>query len=243
MIVSTGDTQILEWEHRDPDSDDLVDIAGSVTATLTAPSRATTDLPAPVRVSVGVYQVAAHFPTSGDWLITLTSTDPDETDEIAVYATPPGMAAPWAPTVREVAAHIPSRTRQVGTDTAPGDNQPAHTFNDATEPTGETVQSLIDRAVATVTGRTGTPIAEIAYPVASAAAALWAAYWVELGWPERDGDVQVWAQLRADAEAVTASALAVNVGGGTSGPDSDAVPALLAAHALQPPPGWADVLL
>ncbi len=243
MIADQGDTRIVEWNHRDPVTGEPFD-PETVTATVTPPG----GVAAEVTVSHpgdGDYTIAVTYATPGDWRIDWYSTGPAEHDEIAVYALPEGLAAPWAPSLREVAAHIPSRTRQAGTPANPGDNIPANTFNDFTEPSGDVVQSLIDRAVGTVTGRLGTPIVVPAYAVASAAAALWAAYWVELGWPERDGDVQVWAQLRADAEAVTVSAVAVNVGngGGTTAPDADAVITPLAVHSFPAGPRWADALL
>jgi hypothetical protein len=235
MIVNAGDTTLVQWEHRDAQTDVLVNPA-TVTATLTAPDGTVTAL-TPASATPGIWTVDAHTPTAGDWTLAFTSTGPDERDEIAIHATPPGIAAPWAPTLRTVAAHIPSRTRQIGTEAAPGDNEPAGTFNDTTMPTGVLVAELIDRACAVVAGRMGDPVMPAAYPIAAAAAALWAAYWVELGWPERDADVTVWAQLRADAEAMTVSAVAVNIGagGGSTGPDKDGTPPVLSTHTFPAP--------
>lgn len=238
MIVNTGDTPILEWAHVNPDTNDPVDPA-TVSATLRSPLGAATTLTV-IHDGPGSYSVAPTLADAGDWLVTWTSTGPAEVDEVGIYAVPAGQVASWAPTLRDVAVHVSSRTRQVDSD-----NMPAGTFNGMTEPTGDAVQLLINSAVATVSGFAGRPLMPAAYGLCATAAALWAAYWVELSAPERDADVSVYAQLRADAEAMTKQATAVNLGagGGHEGaPDVDGVPDAYPAYAFPEPPVWADRL-
>jgi hypothetical protein len=149
------------------------------------------------------------------------------------------VAAPsWAPGTPQVALHIPSRTRQVGTDDAY-----AYDFTANTTPVNTVVLQLIEQACTHVQSVTGTPIVTAGEAQCALAASLWAAYWVELGFPERDGDVQVYEQIRKDAEEATKAAAAVNTaagGGGTSDPTpGDTV---LAQHSFPAAPAWADLI-
>lgn len=238
MIVNTGDTVTLIWEPSDPGTNEPSDPL-AVTATLRSPTGAVTSPPV-THQATGQWSTTPEFSAAGDWLLTWTSTGPDQVDEVGIYAVPAGLTATWAPTLRDVAVHISSRTRQVNSD-----NMPAGTFNSLTEPTGDAVQLLINAAVSTVAGFVGRPLMPTAYPLCSTAAALWSAYWVELSSPERDADVSVYAQLRADAEAMTKQATAVNLGagGGTEGtPDPDGLPDVSPLFAFPGPPVWADRL-
>ena len=238
MIATVGATPTLTWQHRDPLTGEPLDPA-TVTATLTGPDRPATML-AVTRVTAGDYTVTPTLDTSGDWLIAWTSTGPDENDEVGVYAVPEPSAAGWAPTLRDVAIRIQSRTRQVDTD-----NEPAGTFNDTTYPTGDGVQLLIESAVSVVAGYLGTPIKPAAYRLASTAAVLWAAYWVELSFPERDADVAIYQQLRVDADTFTKQAVAVNLGagGGMDGqPDTNGTPDVLPQYSFPLAPRYGDRL-
>jgi hypothetical protein len=81
-----------------------------------------------------------------------------------------------------------------------------------------------------------------AYPLLAAAAALRAAYWVEVAYPERDADVAVYDRLKADAEAMAKDAAAANraAGGGTSlDPSGELV--TLTVHGFPDPPPWKDL--
>lgn len=214
MLADVGDTPAVTWKLRDDDEAPIVPT--TVTATLRAPDGTVASTPVNT-IAAGDYTAAPYLASAGDWRLVFTSTEPDDVMEVAIYALPPGSAAPWAPSLRDVGNHIPSRTRSVET------NEPLGTFNDDTAPTGESVSGLIRSAVATVGGMVGLPIVAGAYPLCSAAAALWAAYWVELSFPERDGDVSVYARLRDDALLLTENARAVNVGagGGTVDPPGE----------------------
>ncbi len=124
---------------------------------------------------------------------------------------------PWAPTLAKVGAHIQSRTRHVETNIALG------TFTANTYPTDVQVSEVIRSAVSMVQGKVGTPIVAAAYDLCETAAALWSAYWTELTFPERDSDVTVYLQLRADALLLMEQAEAVNIGagGGTQDPPDE----------------------
>jgi hypothetical protein len=148
------------------------------------------------------------------------------------------MAPDWAPSLQQVGSHVPSRTRSVTT------NDPLGTFSDDTAPTGTDVTQLIADACTHVQALTGLPVPAEATGQAQLAAALWAAYWVELGWPERDADVSVASQLRTDAEAATKAAVAlVTVTGGATTVDPTPGDAALPSHTFLDPPLWADTTL
>ena len=149
------------------------------------------------------------------------------------------MAAPaWAPTLQAVAVHIPTRTREVGNVES---NDYALTFNANTTPTDAEVLLLIGKGCTVVTGQTGLPVVTAAEEYCTLAAALWAAYWVEIGYPERDADVAVYEKLRVDAEAATKAAVGFNdaSGGGWS---TDPTPAdtNLVVGSFPAAPSWAD---
>jgi hypothetical protein len=205
VLADVGDTPDVTWKIRD-DADGPI-VPASVTAQLRAPDGTVASTPVNT-VAPGDYTAAPLLSGPGDWRLTFTSVAPADVMEVAIYALPAGSAAPWAPSLRDVGCHIPSRTRSVTTNEVKG------SFDDDTAPSGESVYGLIQSAVATVAGMVGAPIAPTAYPLCSAAAALWSAYWVELAYPERDGDVSVYSRLRDDALLLTQKAAEVNVGAG-----------------------------
>ena len=153
------------------------------------------------------------------------------------------MAPSWAPTLAQVAVHIPTRTREVGAA-----DDYAGTFNASTTPTSAEVTELVAQACTFVTSRTGLPIVTTPTEVpdtCALAAALWAAYWVELAYPERDADLAVYDRLRTDAEAATKAAVALNTaaGGGatTDPPDGGGTASTaLPSHSFPAAPAWAD---
>jgi hypothetical protein len=217
MIVDVGDTLALTWTPAGGAD------AALVTAALVAPDGTTSALSV-THVSTGTYAVAAGFPMAGDWRVVWTSTGPEETLVVGVAALLPAETAVWAPDLRKVGSHIPSRTREEGS------NEPLGTFTDTTYPDAEQVTLIIGSAVSVVAGFVGRPVVAAAYPLCETVAALWAAYWVEIGWPGRDGDVSVFDRLRADALLLMGQAKAVNVGagGGTDDiPDVDGRPDVL----------------
>lgn len=228
MIVDVGDAPTVTWHVRD-DGGTPIDPA-LVTATLTDPVGAVTVLTVG-HPGVGEYTVTPAFTAAGAWVVTWTSTNPGAVHVDAFAATLPGEAPVWSPDLRRVGSHIPSRTRDQTT------GEPVGTFTDDTYPTGDQVEQIITSAVAAVAGQVGRPVVPAAHPLCETAAALWAAYWVELAWPDRDGNVSVFARLRDDAVMLTEQAKSVNVGagGGTDGtPDDDGVPDQLPLYSFPP---------
>ena len=140
------------------------------------------------------------------------------------------MAEPWEPSLTEVGSRIPSKTRSV---TTPGDNSPLGTFNDNTMPTGVMVEPIVRGAVAVIASRIGT-IGSNLYPLALDATAWRAAADVELAYPERQGDVEIYEQLDARAKLALADLLAAaeDSGGGTD--------ATVPAWSFPSPVPWGD---
>lgn len=119
------------------------------------------------------------------------------------------MGEAWAPGLGDVARHIPTRTRDT---TKPGSDKLTGTFTASTTPTADQAQSVIDDAVAGVLAATGqpplSPPASSQIQVAFRSAAEWrAAADIELAYPNRDADVQVYAALDARARAALATAV------------------------------------
>lgn len=150
------------------------------------------------------------------------------------------MAAPiWAPSLQQVAVHIPTRTRPVGAVDYSGDY--AGTFTSQTTPTDTQATEQISQACVKVTGAVGTPVATAAQDACQVAAAWWAAYFIEIGYPERDADLKVYEELRRQAEEATKSAATLNaVAGGGADLAPDPVEALLPSHTFPAAPAWAD---
>ena len=108
------------------------------------------------------------------------------------------MGAPtWAPTLADVARHIPTRTRDV---TTPGSDELLGTFTENTTPSADAAQGFIDDSVQWVVASVGAmptglpPTDEIM--VAARTAAEWrAAADIEVAYPNRDMDVKLWQTL------------------------------------------------
>lgn len=143
----------------------------------------------------------------------------------------------WAPTTADVAVHIPTRTREVGINDAY-----VHDFTANTTPTNTEAGLLIDQACIQVQSVTGLPVVDAAFDVCRVAAALRAAYMIELGYPERDADVAVYERLGASADAAAKSAAAFNTAAG-GGWQTDPTPAdtALVVSSFPAAPAWADV--
>lgn len=108
----------------------------------------------------------------------------------SALADPP---AGWlVPTVDDVAALLTARTYD-------DSSEEVGTFNDATRPTGEQVQRLIEFAAADVAARVGIPIPEMYWPEARRITALQAAALVESSFFPREiaGDESAYRQYTA----------------------------------------------
>jgi hypothetical protein len=121
----------------------------------------------------------------------------------------------WAPTLEEVAGHIPTRTRDGNT---PGSDAFTNTFSETTTPTESQAQRITDAAVATVKGSVGT-VTTALEPLARDAAGWRAAADIELAYPQREADIAVYDQLNARAKDALARLLHVAEEQG-GGPDA-----------------------
>lgn len=127
------------------------------------------------------------------------------------------MPEAWAPALEDVARHIPTRTRVMN---APGQDRMLGTFTSATTPTDEQAQAVIDDAVNAIIAQHGVmpPVTDPDGPVirsAARSAAEWrAAADIEIAYPVRDADVQVYAELYSRAAlAESELVIALQVGG------------------------------
>jgi len=238
-----GDTPTVYLRVRNPDTRALVDADLTPTVTLTDPTGAVTALTV-AHPDVGVYRVAPALTAAGEWVVTWTATIANavQTEAQTLLATAPGddgwEAPAWTPTLADVADHIPTRTRP--TAEFAGSDAMLGTFTAATTPTDEQAARLIRRATAWVEGVVGVPVAPTVRRLASAAAALRAAYWVELAYPERDADVAVYDRLREEAGAALLSATAQNAAAGAIAPTPAGVPDDLVSFSFPAPPRWGD---
>jgi hypothetical protein len=149
------------------------------------------------------------------------------------------VSVSWAPTLEQVAVHIPTRTREVG---ALETNDYTGTFTANTTPTSTHVQSLIDQTCAYISAQVGTPVLAAAEDSCQVAAALWTAYWVELGFPERDADLKTYEQIKADAAAATKQARLLNLAaGGGQDLNPDPIDTAYPTHTFPAAPPWADI--
>lgn len=148
------------------------------------------------------------------------------------------MAELWAPSLEQVADHIPTRTRPVS---PPGATEYLNTFTAQTTPTDEQAGRRIAAAVVEVQGAVASIAATIPTTpdwlpkLASEAAALRAAAMIELAYPDRDADVEVYTQLDQRATAALQRLLdaLANTDTGTEG-------SLLPQYEFPDPVWWGD---
>ena len=144
----------------------------------------------------------------------------------------------WAPSLEQVAGHIPTRTRDAST---PGDTSLLNTFTATTEPTDEAARRHIADAVVEVLGAVGGTIPDAPLflaDLAAAAAALRAAASIELAYPNRDADVNVYTQLDQRATAALNRLVEAVADQGT-GPEGG----LLPQYSFPDPVWYGDYLL
>lgn len=128
---------------------------------------------------------------------------------------------PWSPGLTDVARHIPTRTRDRKT---PGSDALLMTFNQSTTPTDDQVQQLIDDNVGALEGQIGDIPSVLAnFPDLAISMRVYVEWRtaadIEVAYPNRDADIQVYAQLDARAKAayaVVTAALAVDNTGSTA---------------------------
>lgn len=238
-LHDVGDAPLVRYSPVDPSTVPPTPVDGVVTATLTDPAGATTSLPI-THPGPGEFTVSPLLSDEGEWLVTFAMTSPaPDVEQVTLVALPVGSLHPgWEPSLAQVAAHIPTRTRAVGID-----NTYTMTFTADTTPTGDSAAQIIGHACSWVTSRVGVPVAAAAFPACQLAAALMAAYWIEIGYPERDADVSVYERLRVDAEAAVKGAAALNAAAGGAGDlDPDPADSLHVLHDFPDPPPYADAV-
>ncbi|MGI5247776.1 hypothetical protein [Dactylosporangium sp. CA-139066] len=231
---------------------------GDTTATLTLHSPADTD-PSGTNVPLdgGVETVVdglpvlrftttglTAYPAPGWWVRSWTVTgigacQPDERFFVAPNPTAGGPE--WTPTRARVASYVPSRPLVPAAD---GSNRDTHTFDSSTRPTGGQVDQLIADAVNWLTDETG-ELDPSLHESATACAAIRAAGFVELGYPERDDPTKSTANATSDrllrqADQMLARLAARNEA--ITGVDP-AVHAIVPVYSFPAPPPWGDSLL
>jgi hypothetical protein len=126
-------------------------------------------------------------------------------------------AAAWAPTLADVARHIPTRTRDM---TTPGSDAMLGTFTPETTPTDDQAQEFIDQSVQWVVGHCGTLPANLTSTddlwINARTAAEWrAAADIEIAYPmNRDPDVKLFQVMDTRAKDALATVLAAMQGEG-----------------------------
>jgi hypothetical protein len=150
------------------------------------------------------------------------------------------MAEAWAPSLDDVARHIPRRTRDA---TVPGSDRMLGTFTPNTTPTDGQAQAVIDEVVAGIVAEYGPLPASppASDQIAARSAAAWrAAADIEIAYPNRDADVSVYAELDKRAVEAMETYLAVleAAGAGTV----DVLPSWAAPDPVGIAP-WGDVNL
>jgi hypothetical protein len=235
MAPQLGDPVTLTYELRDPYTGALTD--ATVTAAAKNTDDATTAAVTVDHAGLGTYNASLMPATAGVWEVTFTSSGAlTASDSVRVFVAADAAPPAWAPTLRQVGSFVPTRTRAIGVD-----NAYTGTFSATTEPTSEQAAAIIGSACAYVQGKVGFPLVSQAFSQLQVAAALWAAYWIELAYPERDNDVSVATQLRADAEEAIGNARDYNLAnGGGAATDEQGQPSTLVAWAFPAPPRYAD---
>lgn len=228
-LYDAGSTAFITLWTKD-DAGTPVDADTTPTATLTVTSGTAAGTVTSLVVSspdTGVYTIGVPLPVPGDYTLTTTATVAGSTRvdvrQLAALdpATAPGGLPAWAPSLADVADHIPTRTRPTA-EWGSSDDM-LGTFTDATTPNRDQALRLIGRACAWVAGHLGSPVYPAAYGVASAAAALRAAYWVEVAYPERTQDLGVYDRLATEATAAATIAAQVNAAAGATISDPEAM--------------------
>jgi len=143
---------------------------------------------------------------------------------------------PWAPTVTDVARHIPTRTRDTKT---PGSDKLLNTFTVNTTPTDAQAQQVIDDIVAALTAEFGDLPQHVGHSPDIAAAARTAVEWraaadIEVAYPTRNADLNVYPLLNARADTARRTLQVALAAAGAGQVD------LIPVSSFPPPPGWGD---
>lgn len=224
-VYDVGETAVVTiWTVNDAGA--LVDADLIPAATVTSLTDGVTAPTADVaQAGTGTYTIQVALPAAGEYVLRVEAIvqGSARVDARRLAALDPDKGATalpaWAPSLTDVADHVPTRTRPT-TEWATADTT-LGTFTPATTPNREQVTRLVRRACGWVESQTGVPVQAAAYAPAGVAAALRAAYWVELAYPERDADLAVYDRLRVEADAAAAVAAEVNATAGGAPPELD----------------------
>ncbi|GAA2346928.1 hypothetical protein [Dactylosporangium salmoneum] len=232
---------------------------GDTTATLTLHSPADTDpsgtsipLDGGVETTAGGLQVLrfttvglVQYPAPGWWVRSwnVDGVGACQPDERFFVAPNPLAGGPlWTPARARVASYVPSRPLVPAVD---GSNVDLMTFDQTTRPTGAQVDQLIADAVNWVTDETG-DLDPSLYESATACAAIRAAGFVELGYPERNDPMRSTANNTSDRLLKQADQMLVKLAArnesltGVDPDDPGAVFEIVPAYRFPPPPVYGD---
>jgi hypothetical protein len=172
--------------------------------------------------SLGRYHADFAIDAAGVWRWEFAATGAvSETEEGALVAKVRWtQALPWAPSLRQVAGYVPTRTVPVDT---PGSMTPLGTFDATTVPNDEAVSQIAQDAAAWVAANAGAEIDPALYDMASSTAAVRAAAFVELAYPTRDWDASVYEALLKQANDMLAELRTANASAGETTPGAGAL--------------------
>lgn len=230
--VSIGDVEVPDLTVDPHDADT------AVTLTVTLPDGTLLD-PAPNATTTDNgatwHTEPVRYTQAGAWILTWTVTGTGAgtaVRRVMVAASPTAGGPTWTPGRSRVAHYVPGRTLDYDAETH------VLTFTSTTRPTGLQVDQLIADAVAWVLAATGTVAASL-YDMASATAAVRAAAFVELGYPDKAEDVSHGQILLAEAQRMLDQLVRANQAATGANP-TDPGAALLPRFAFPAAPSWAD---
>lgn len=214
-----GDVARTFFTVRDA-TDALID--ATVVHTYLHPDGVTETAGTVVHDSLGKYHADIPLDAAGVWRWEFVATGAatgKESGALVVGADWSGPE-PFVPSLREIGTYVPTRTVPVG---VPGSAVPLGTFDTTTVPNDEAVTQLAKAAARWVASRAGT-VDESLYGLAADVAAIRAAAFVELAYPVRDAEVNVWQALFDAADAAMASLVEANEAAGESPPGEGLLP-------------------
>lgn len=212
------------------------------TVVLTAPNGSTSS-PTAVSSDGGHTWIANPTYTQvGKWVVawTVTGVGAGVTYEDVWVSRPasPSAGVTWRPEPWNVAAYVPRRTLVGAVD---GYGVARQTFDPDTHPPVEQVQLLITDACAWVSAAV-TNVDPSLYGLATTVASLYAAWAVELGYPDNRDDLSTAEQLLARATAMRTDLDAANLAATGTDPEDPAT-LLPVLYGFPDPPRWGDELL
>lgn len=187
-------------------SPDLVEHAGTV-----------------VHDGLGKYHADIPITAAGVWQWHFTITGAVQGEEYGSLVATPAWSGPmpWVPSLREIGTYVPTRTVPVN---LPGSAAPLGTFDTTTVPNDEAVTQLAKSAASWVRSRAG-EIDPTLYDYATSVAAIRAAAFVELAYPIRDAEVNVYAALFEQARLALEGLIDANASAGETPPGQGLLPA------------------